>query len=450
MANKQSRLSAISIIYIFFVMILTMSPFLILGMMLDGKDPSNVIANLTTIFSILIPTVLLGVFFKFYYISVLTSSNLILFFAILGYILDWISLTNDITRFSDETTYIEPGQDDKTKDPTKGSYISGFSGRTNSIITGTLAMVADVYALYMSSEGYYRSPAAPPAPPAQGAAAAAQGAAAAQAPAAQAPAAQAPAAQVPAAQAPGPQLLLGKRTFRKRLKFGNGEGKSVINIKNFNTYLIAMALMTLIHFVWCVYLVATYELENPLLWSAVIIQFLFFVFFLCAWFGMFELFSRLHRIIFHVVFAISGFISVLLLNMTESKAKKNKIPRFLYGSNIIRATMNSLVIFANIFLGYQNITNTWKEGKDKLWRRFSVPLMIFSLAADYAIPSFLNYVNTSYQLKLKSKHLGDVPEGYDKTWEHADMIQIVIILFLMILITVLLSQVTSSEDGKHV
>jgi len=64
---------------------------------------------------------------------------------VLGYLMDWLSLLLDITRFSELKTYQYGGN--------PAEFLTGTSGRQNSTCTGCLAMLLDVMALWSAGHG---------------------------------------------------------------------------------------------------------------------------------------------------------------------------------------------------------------------------------------------------------------------------------------------------------
>ena len=359
--------------------------------------------------SILLPTVLLLFIFMYYDKEKnISNSKLVLYFAILGYVLDWLSLTNDITRFSDEREYNDNGK--------KASFITKKSGRVNSTITGTGAMLADVYALYQSSKDYYDKTELFETPFVR------------------------PSKDYYKKPEPFQTPFIGPLLPREKMLGRGYFGKMATSTTDY--YMLCVAIMTLCHFVWCSYLTYKYDRKNELLIMLTTIQLLLFGLLVMLYRRALNFKTKTKQLMgVHVLLAISGFISVFVLNRTESNlnldtTKKNTIPRFFYGSNKIRGLMNSLVIFANIFLGYQNSATQWREVKDKsvVVRTLKMGL---SFLTDQMVPSMLNFFNTSYQLKLKSSDLG-IPKIYDGGSENSNLYSIILIILITIFISYLL------------
>ena len=300
------------------------------------------------------------------------DSRMVLFIAILGYLFDWVSLTNDITRFTEEDKYNWGGK--------QTSFVTGQSGRLNSTITGNAAMIADVLVLYFSSS-----------------------------------------------------ILFGSKC-KECYKSFNYNGILIclmVGLILWSRYLIKKYPQIEEDDIDGSKIEGSLKINaaEKLLPYLVGIQLLFLLL------SFVNVFTGKSQILLHISLAIIGGLAIYILNATESKLNliysegsgsmgsirllgtyrkpSSIIPYLLYGNNMTRARFNGIVIFLNILLGWQNFWyGYYNDIEDKALNVTMAYNMITTFITGLLVPSVLNFINTNGQLAINADDL-KIPRDFD-------------------------------------
>ena len=312
----------------------------------------------------------LGYYFKKARGGGFIDSRIVLFIAILGYLFDWVSLTNDITRFTEEDKYNWGGQ--------QRSFVTGQTGRINSTITGIAAMVADVFVLYSSSS-----------------------------------------------------ILFGSKCV-KCYKSGNYNivvFSLMLGLILWSSYLIKKypriedADIDTSEIQGSLSINTTGKGMGVLLAIQICILI----------FSLISIFTFKSQISLHISLVIIGILAIYILNGTESRVNlirepgqtgsirlldsdrrpSSVVPYLFYGNNMTRARFNGTVIFLNILLGWQNFWYTYASDIANKTDLFMRTLnLVTTFVTDLVVPSLLNFINTNGQLVINAEDL-KIPRDFD-------------------------------------
>tara|TARA_X000001036_G_C20690890_1_gene809333 strand:- start:3972 stop:5201 length:1230 start_codon:yes stop_codon:yes gene_type:complete len=359
-------------------------------------------STLITAGSIIFCLVSMGFYFKNAGGGGFIDSRMVLFIAILGYLFDWVSLTNDITRFTEEDKYNWGGKET--------SFVTGQSGRVNSTITGNGAMLADVLVLYSSSA-----------------------------------------------------ILFGSKC-KKCYKSFNYNGiliSLMVGLILWSRYLIKKYPQIEEDDVDGSKIEGSLKInaaENRLPYL-VGIQLLFL---LLSFVNVFIIKSQ---VLLHISLAIIGGLAIYILNATESKLNliysegsgsigsihllgtyrkpSSIIPYLLYGNNMTRARFNGIVIFLNILLGWQNFWYTYySDIEAKALNVTKAYNLVTTFISDLVIPSVLNFINTNGQLAINADDL-KIPRDFDSDGNSENfgtMIRVMLSILFVIFASVWISE----------
>ena len=335
-------------------------------------------STLITAGSIIFCLVSMGYYFKNAGGGGFIDSRIVLFIAILGYLFDWVSLTNDITRFTEEDKYNWDGK--------QTSFVTGQSGRLNSTITGNAAMIADVLVLYSTSS-----------------------------------------------------ILFGSKC-KECYKSFNYNGILIclmVGLILWSRYLIKKYPQIEEDDLDGSKIEGTLKINTAekLVPYLVGIQMLFLLL------SFANVFAVKSQVLLHISLAIIGGLAIYILNATESKLNliysegsgsgsgsgsmgsilllrayrkpSSIIPYLLYGNNMTRARFNGIVIFLNILLGWQNFWYGYYNDIEVKARNVTMAYnMITTFITDLVVPSVLNFINTNGQLAIDADDL-KIPRDFD-------------------------------------
>lgn len=321
------------------------------------------------------------------------NPKMILFVAFLGYLFDWISLTNDITRFTEEDEYTWYGD--------KKAFITRQSGRVNSTITGIAAMLADVWVLYDSStvlfgsnckecyrsENYFSI-----------------------------------LVSLMVLLFVWSVYLVNK--YSSVRVWDSSENKYVIREKEQRMVRVLLVVEMLI------LMAGIYIVSKDLQWNVIHV-----------------LLILMGAITIYVLNSTESKLDLMEQSQTptpkpvslvdESKNPSSIIPVLFYGNNMTRGMFNGIVIFLNILLGWQLFFSRYNSDlEDGVLSQMRMYNLVKVGLGDLLLPSLLNFINTSGQLGISSEDL-NIPlefdeNGSDKNLGIMSMVVMVVLILIMV------------------